>query len=76
MDATGVNTFVELVGDDTEVSVLHDDVAWDGGQDLLAIFVPAGEEKPPPPPPSPSLCDHVFWVCAEQNKLLSACWTC
>lgn len=51
MEAAGVNTFVELVGDDTEVSVLHDDVAWDGGQDPLAIFIPAGEEKPPPPPP-------------------------
>lgn len=46
MDAAGVNTFVVLVGDDTQVSVLHDDVAWDGVQDLLAIFVPAGEETP------------------------------
>lgn len=60
MDATGVNTFVELIGDDAEVSVLYDDVAWDGGQDLLAIFIPAGPEKAPPPssPPS-SPCGHV-----------------
>lgn len=41
MDAAGVNTLVELVGDDAQVSVLHDDVAWDGREDLLAIFVPA-----------------------------------
>jgi len=41
MDTTGVNALVELVGDDAEVSVLHHDVARDGGQDLLAVFVPA-----------------------------------
>lgn len=41
MNAAGVNTLVELIGYDAEVSVLHDDVAWDGGQDLLAVFVPA-----------------------------------
>lgn len=45
MDAAGVNTLIELVGDDAEVSILHYDVAGDGGQDLLAIFVPAGEGK-------------------------------
>lgn len=45
MDPAGVNTFVELVGDDAKVPVLHDDVAQDGGQDLLAIFIPAGEES-------------------------------
>lgn len=45
MDPAGVNTFVELVGDDAKVPVLHDDVARDGGQDLLAIFIPAGEES-------------------------------
>lgn len=45
MDAAGVNTLVELVGDDAEVSVLHDDVAGDGGQDLLAVFIPAGKDS-------------------------------
>lgn len=43
MDAAGVNALIELVGDDAEVSILHYNVAGDGGQDLLAIFVPAGE---------------------------------
>lgn len=43
MDAAGVNALIELVGHDAEVSILHYDVAGDGGQDLLAIFVPAGE---------------------------------
>lgn len=43
MNAAGVNALIELVGDDAEVSILHYDVAGDGGQDLLAIFVPAGE---------------------------------
>lgn len=73
MDAAGVNTLVELIGDDAEVSVLHDDVAWDGGQDLLTIFIPAGEEKPPPPPPSPpSSCGHVTtWTGFVQNKTTS-----
>lgn len=47
MDTTGVNTYVELIGDDTEVSALHDDIARNGGQDLLTIFIPAGEETPP-----------------------------
>lgn len=41
MDAAGVNPLVELVSDDAEVSVLHDDVARDGRQDLLAVFIPA-----------------------------------
>lgn len=41
MDATGVNTLIELVGDDAKVSVLHDNVARDGSQDLLTIFIPA-----------------------------------
>ena len=45
MDAAGVNALVELVGDDAEVSVLHDDVARDGGQDLLAVFIPAVENR-------------------------------
>lgn len=45
MDATGVNALVELVGDDAEISVLHDDVPGDGGQDLLTVFVPAGEKR-------------------------------
>lgn len=45
MDAAGVNALVELVGDDAEVSVLHDDVAGDGGQDLLAVFIPAGKDS-------------------------------
>lgn len=47
VDAAGVDALVELVGDDSEVSVLHDDVSWDGGQDLLAVFIPAGGDKPP-----------------------------
>lgn len=71
MDTTGVNTFVELIGDDTEVSVLHDDIAWDGVQDLLAIFIPAGEETPP----SSSCGDMSTWihfVLPEQNKFLTA----
>lgn len=41
MDAAGVNPLVELVSDDAEVSVLHDDVARDGRQDLLAVLIPA-----------------------------------
>lgn len=46
MDSTGVDALVELVGNNTKVSVLHDDVARDGGQDLLAVFVPAaGNDK-------------------------------
>lgn len=44
MDAAGVNPLVELVSDDAEVSVLHDDVARDGRQDLLAVFIPAEED--------------------------------
>lgn len=45
MNAAGINALVELVGNDAKVSVLHDDVARDGGQDLLAIFVPAGQQQ-------------------------------
>lgn len=45
MDATGVDALVELVGENAEVSVLHDDVTRDGGQDLLAVFIPAGGRK-------------------------------
>lgn len=45
MDAAGVHALVELVGDDTQVSVLHDDVAGDGGQDLLAVFKPAAGNR-------------------------------
>lgn len=45
MDAAGINALVELVGNDAKVSVLHDNVAGDGGQDLLAIFVPAGQKQ-------------------------------
>ena len=41
MDATGVNTLVELVGDNAKVSVLQDDVAGDGGEDLFSVFKPA-----------------------------------
>lgn len=44
MDSAGVNALVELIGDDAEVSVLHDNVSGDGGQDLLAIFIPAAEK--------------------------------
>lgn len=42
MDSAGINTLIELVGDDAKVSVLHDNVAGDGGQDLFTIFIPAG----------------------------------
>ncbi len=42
MDAAGVGALIELIGDNAEVSVLHDDVPGDGGQDLLAVFIPAG----------------------------------
>ena len=76
VDAAAVNTFVELIGDDTQVSVLHDDVAGDGGQDLLAIFIPAGEEKPPPspppppPPPSPPPAAADLTLVADRGLLL------
>lgn len=45
MDAAGVDAFVVLVGDHAQVSVLHDDVARDGVEDLLAVLVPAGGER-------------------------------
>lgn len=45
MDAAGVDALVELVCDNAEVPVLHDDVAGDGGQDLFAVFIPAGETE-------------------------------
>lgn len=70
MDTARVNTFVELIGDDTEVSVLHDDIARNGVQDLLAIFIPAGEETP-----ASSYGDMSTWihfVLPEQDKFLTA----
>lgn len=42
MDATGVSALVKLVGDDAEVTALHDDVAGDRDQELFSILVPAG----------------------------------
>lgn len=45
VDTTGVDTFVELIGDDAKVTVLHDDVARYGGQDLLTVFVPAAGHR-------------------------------
>ncbi len=45
MEAAGVDALIELVGDNAKVSVFHDDVARNGSQDLLAIFIPAGEKR-------------------------------
>lgn len=45
MDPAGVDALVELICNDAKVSVLHHDVSRDGGQDLLAVFVPAAENR-------------------------------
>lgn len=43
--AAGVHALVELVGHDAQVPVLHHYVAGDGGQDLLAVLVPAARTR-------------------------------
>lgn len=45
MDATGVYALIKLIGDNPQLSVLHDDVPRDGCQDPLAIFEPAGDHE-------------------------------
>lgn len=66
MDAAGVNALIELVCDDAEISFLHDDVAGDGGQDLLAVFIPAGDAS------SEETDQHVLNLIYLLNRIFSA----
>lgn len=45
MNTARVHALVELVGHDAQVSVLHHNVPGDGGEDALAVFVPAEGDK-------------------------------